>query len=68
MIHHLAPYQRSLLKSLGFVKGPKEPVRLDTFLTQFVDEVTEFNNGSGTAVTCLDGISRKSKFTELGWR
>ena len=44
---------------LGFLKIPKEPVRLDTFPTPFVEEVTEFKNSGGAAMTCSDGISRK---------
>ena len=58
MIHNLHPNQRFLFRNLvplGFVKGPTEPVRVDTFLKPFVEEVLTINRDGGTRLKFYDG-------------
>ena len=63
MVHNLPATMRYISRNvvpLGFVKGPKEPVRLDTFLRPFVDEVNKINNGDkGTFFDLADGTRRE---------
>lgn len=62
MIHNLPLSRRFLMRNavpLGFVKGPDEPARLDTFLYPLVEEIRSINANGGTAFKFYDGNVRK---------
>lgn len=44
---------------MGFVKGPHEPIRIDTFIILLIDEVEDLNMDEGTTVTFGDGSMHK---------
>ena len=49
---------------VGFIKGPKEPKRLDSFLLPLVQEIFEMNaehENRGALFECADGTSRNIK-------
>lgn len=58
---NLNPSIRFLLKNLiplGYIKGPADPDRLDTFFVPLIDEVSKINDENGVKVLCGDGIQR----------
>lgn len=62
MIHNLHPRKRFLMRNsvpVMFIKGPREPVLLDTFLLPFVEEVQELNADGGTEFEFYDGKMRR---------
>ena len=49
---------------IGFIKGPREPKRLDSFLLPLVQEIMEMNaehGNRGALFECADGTSRNIK-------
>lgn len=59
--HNLPPSMRFLIHNLiplGFIKGPKEPVLLDTFLIPLLEEVTSINENGGSEILFFDGVRR----------
>lgn len=66
--HNLHPDRRFALKNLipfGFVKGPKEPVLLDTFFQPLVEEIAEINAGGESLMRFFDGSMRKVRVHAL---
>lgn len=62
MLHNLPTSIRFLMQNavpLGFVKGPHEPVRLDTFLSPLVEELQSLNENGGTEYKFYNGEVRK---------
>lgn len=58
---NLHPSIRFLLKNLiplGYIKGPSEPERLDTFFIPLKEELDKINDGNGINILCGDGIER----------
>lgn len=65
---NLDPSIRFLLKnliSLGYIKGPTEPERLDTFFTPLKEELNRINNEGGVKILCGDGVERRIRVPVL---
>lgn len=61
---NLALSQRFLMRNvipLGFTKGPKEPVRMDTFFIPLIEEISKINSRCGIELKFHDGVTRKVK-------
>lgn len=59
---NLDPSIRFLLKNvlpLGYIKGPSEPERLDTFFIPLTEELNRINDADGIPILCGDGVDRK---------
>lgn len=64
MVHNLHPSERFLMRNvvpLGFIKGPREPVRLDTFLLPLVQKLKSINGGHWINLLFADGVERRVK-------
>ena len=64
MLLNLPMHKRFLMGNvvpLGFIKGPREPKRLDSFLLPLIQEIRAINaenNGTGARFLCADGEMR----------
>ena len=60
--YNLDPTQRYLVKNiitLGFLKGPDEPLHIDTWFIPLFDELRAINHDGGTSIPFFDGSTHK---------
>lgn len=68
MNHNLSPDQRFRMKNvipLGFIKGPSNTKRIDSFFIPLVEEIRKINKGNGTVLRFYDNIHRRVRVIPL---